>query len=433
MSIKRPNWANGITLTNETTAEDITNYIDFKINEYTKYNFKDKSLWESYQEDFDNFTVQIFKDANRSAIKRLKQLLRRNGVWVFNKKSKSVPQALDDVAHEDDRTEWSDEEIQLFIKNEGPFNSYAINYRLKSRSSTPLTSSATLALALAVSNDLPPAQAPSAQAPPTQAPSTEAPPAQAPPAQAPPTQAPPTEALPAQAPSAQAPPTQASSAQAPSTQAPSTQAPPAQAPLASPSPLTKAKDLRQPSSYKPPQPAQQQHNSAPTASNDLPPTAELPLPTNVTAPPTYNPDTACCLPCKSAASKITSTARPKRQRALFPPTAFASYKYYINRVYIWVVLRTKKELPVLEYIDRVYRLNDCAVTPAIRLSRHRTAIYHRQTDRTDTPAIYRPNDRACTPATYRPTDRRALRSTTITTAAGTALPPEQTTTMPLCL
>ena len=51
------NWANGITLTSETTAEDITNYIEFKINEYTKWNFKDKSLWELYQEDFNNFKV----------------------------------------------------------------------------------------------------------------------------------------------------------------------------------------------------------------------------------------------------------------------------------------------------------------------------------------------------------------------------------------
>ena len=139
--------------------------------------------------------------------------------------------------------------------------------------------------------------------------------------------------------------------------------------------------------YKPPQPAQQQHNLAPTALNDLPPTAELPLPTNVMAPPTYNPDTVCCLPCRSATSKITSIAHPKRQRAPPPPTAFVSYKYYINRVYIWVVLHTKKELLVLEYIDRVSRLNDCTVTPAIRLNWHCTAIYHRQTDSAAMPAI----------------------------------------------
>jgi len=73
--IQRLDWGNGITLTNKTTAKDITNYIDFKINKYTKRNFKDKSLWELYQEDFNNFEVQTFKDAYRSVIKELKQLL----------------------------------------------------------------------------------------------------------------------------------------------------------------------------------------------------------------------------------------------------------------------------------------------------------------------------------------------------------------------
>ena len=95
--------------------------------------------------------------------------------------------------------------------------------------------------------------------------------------------------------------------------------------------------------------------------NNPPPIAKLPLSINitapsinVTAPPTYNPNTIYCLPYRSAISKITLIARPKRQRAPPPPMAFASYEYYINRVYILVVLRTKKELLVLEYTDRVY-------------------------------------------------------------------------------
>ena len=70
--IKHPNQGNGITLTNKTTVKDITNYINFKINKYSKYNFKDKNLQEVYQEDFNNFIVQIFKDANRSKTKGLK-------------------------------------------------------------------------------------------------------------------------------------------------------------------------------------------------------------------------------------------------------------------------------------------------------------------------------------------------------------------------
>ena len=54
---------------------------------------------------------------------------------------------------------------------------------------------------------------------------------------------------------------------------------------------------------------------------------------------------------------------------------------------------------------------------------------HRPTDRAYTPAIYRLNDRACTPTINRPTDRQALCLTTITTAAGTVLPPGQTAAM----
>ena len=44
IGIQHPDWGNGITLTTKTTVKDITNYINFKINKYTKYNFKDKSL-----------------------------------------------------------------------------------------------------------------------------------------------------------------------------------------------------------------------------------------------------------------------------------------------------------------------------------------------------------------------------------------------------
>jgi len=134
-------------------------------------------------------------------------------------------------------------------------------------------------------------QAPPIQAPPTQAPSVQAPPTQAPPAQAPSTQAPSTQAPPVQAPSAQAPPqapsaqalpAQAPSAQAPSAQATSAQATSAQAPLASPFSLTKAKEPRQPSLSKPPQPAQQ---LLPTATASTLPPLHMDQ-------PTYDP----CLP-----------------------------------------------------------------------------------------------------------------------------------------
>jgi len=61
------------------------------------------------------------------------------------------------VAHEDDPTEWLDKEIELYINNKGPFNSYIINRRLKLRLLTPLTSPT---LTPAVLNDLPTAELP---------------------------------------------------------------------------------------------------------------------------------------------------------------------------------------------------------------------------------------------------------------------------------
>jgi len=98
------------------------------------------------------------------------------------------------------------------------------------------------------------AQSPEPQSNITTAPSVQALSIQAPPVQAPPIQAPPV----------QAPPTQPPSAQPPSAQAPSTQAPSAQAPLASPS------------SYEPPQPAQQ---SLPAATASTLPLLHMDQPT----------------------------------------------------------------------------------------------------------------------------------------------------------
>jgi hypothetical protein len=57
--------------------------------------------------------------------------------------------------------EWSDAEIQLYIDNEGSFNLYIINRRLKSRLLTPLTASTTLVPIPAVLNNPPITKPPS--------------------------------------------------------------------------------------------------------------------------------------------------------------------------------------------------------------------------------------------------------------------------------
>ena len=141
--------------------------------------------------------------------------------------------------------------------------------------------------------------------------------------------------------------TPAPSAQSLSAEAPPAQALSAQAPLASPLPPT----------AEPPLPM-----NVTAVSNDLP-TAKLPSPTNVTAPPTnvtapptYNPDTACYLPRRSATSKITSIARPKRLQ----PTDKRLCRYACNPSNASTVL--------LHTIDKL-------IAPLCLLLRHRLRQY----------------------------------------------------------
>jgi len=68
-------------------------------------------------------------------------------------------------------------------------------------------------------------------------------------------------------------------------------------------------------------------------------------------PSTYNPNTICYLPCRSATSEITSTARLQRQRAPHPlPSRICRRLRQLQSLNSGV----KKELPVLEYMDRGY-------------------------------------------------------------------------------
>ena len=60
----------------------------------------------------------------------------------------------------------------------------------------------------------------------------------------------------------------------------------------------------------------------------------------------------CSLECNPIASTVLLSELTSSTRA--SSASFTLCFWYINKVYILVVLRTKKELPVLEYIDRGY-------------------------------------------------------------------------------
>jgi hypothetical protein len=101
-------WRQGVDVT---STNDVNDYISFKILEYRYFELMNDDLWEQYQEDFADFTEAIFKECNPTTIRNLRTLLRNQGVWVKRNKWVTVARSLYNIIYEEERTEWTKEEI----------------------------------------------------------------------------------------------------------------------------------------------------------------------------------------------------------------------------------------------------------------------------------------------------------------------------------
>lgn len=111
---------------------DTTSYIDEKLHIYEKYDLQDLDLWESFQEDFKNFTPEIFAQATRPVLLMLRKFLRQRGVYVLKKARYPIAQSLVDTIQETEQTEWSESQINEHLRLDGQFVSHTINHRIKS-------------------------------------------------------------------------------------------------------------------------------------------------------------------------------------------------------------------------------------------------------------------------------------------------------------
>ena len=65
-----------------TDLKDLTDYIVYKIEEYSSFNFRDDTLWEAFKDDFEIYTVDSFKDCNQNVTRNLRDFLRHREVWI---------------------------------------------------------------------------------------------------------------------------------------------------------------------------------------------------------------------------------------------------------------------------------------------------------------------------------------------------------------
>ena len=82
-------------------------------------------LQEQYQEDFADFTEDIFKTCDCIATYNLRTLLRYQGVWVD--KRVTIAQSLYNILCEEDQIEWTKEEVLDYINTNRFFASCKLN------------------------------------------------------------------------------------------------------------------------------------------------------------------------------------------------------------------------------------------------------------------------------------------------------------------
>lgn len=118
-AIEEKTWGKSVdTLDERNQTEGILNgHITCVLRTWNMMGITDRALWNDFREEFDGWTLEIFKVANRAALKMLRFHLTTHGVWIRGGIGISFAKGLYDCLQEVTQHEWTDEEIEDHLKN----------------------------------------------------------------------------------------------------------------------------------------------------------------------------------------------------------------------------------------------------------------------------------------------------------------------------
>src|SRR4051812_34284725 len=91
----------------------INTYIAWLQECYDLHDREGEDLWETFREDFEGFTLDLFKVATRPAVRGLRDYLVRHGVWVKpSAGALSYAHVLYECLHEETRADWTEEALE---------------------------------------------------------------------------------------------------------------------------------------------------------------------------------------------------------------------------------------------------------------------------------------------------------------------------------
>jgi len=98
-TIDTEKWETGIDAT-VTDIKEVKAFVDWRLLIYNENRWKGFDLWESFVDDFETFTKDILVKLGKDRLKRIRDYLRENSVFVYKEARKPVAEALLETINE---------------------------------------------------------------------------------------------------------------------------------------------------------------------------------------------------------------------------------------------------------------------------------------------------------------------------------------------
>lgn len=98
-------WETGIDAT-DTDIKEVKAFVDWRLLIYKENGWEGFDLWESFVDDFETFTKDILDNLGKDRLKRIRDYLRENGVFVQKEARKSIAEGLLVTIREPTPSKW---------------------------------------------------------------------------------------------------------------------------------------------------------------------------------------------------------------------------------------------------------------------------------------------------------------------------------------
>ena len=104
-AINTEKWETGIDAT-ATDTKEVKAFVDWRLSTYKENGQKGFDLWENFINNFKLFTRDILNGLNKDRLKKIRDYLRENGVYIRKEARKSITDSLLGVIYKPTPLKW---------------------------------------------------------------------------------------------------------------------------------------------------------------------------------------------------------------------------------------------------------------------------------------------------------------------------------------